>query len=81
FDPCAGHDVEVLRRFAAIAAAHRGRSMLEIALPSSSSPSSEAAEIARQMRLAEFRPDAIMISPSVDRQSTPPGSKWPDCPP
>lgn len=22
-----------------------------------------------------------MISPSVDRQSTPPGSKWPDCPP
>ncbi|MGO7033009.1 hypothetical protein ACCS91_00380 [Rhizobium ruizarguesonis] len=81
FDPGAGHDVEALRRFAAIAAAHRGRSMLEIALPSRSSPSSEAAEIARQMRLAEFRPDAIMISPSVDRQSTPPGSKWPDCPP
>ncbi|MGO8047539.1 hypothetical protein ACC713_32145 [Rhizobium johnstonii] len=81
FDPGAGHGVEALRRFAAIATVHRGRSTLEIALPCKSSPSSEAAEIAHQMRLAEFRPDAIMISPSVDRQSTPPGSKWPECPP
>ncbi|MBX4861274.1 hypothetical protein HJA86_15015 [Rhizobium bangladeshense] len=81
FDPSAGHGVDALRRFAAIATVHRGRSTLEIALPCKSSPSSETAEIARQMRLAEFRPDAIMISPSVDRQSTPPGSKWPECPP
>ncbi|TAX46299.1 hypothetical protein ELI02_23220 (plasmid) [Rhizobium leguminosarum] len=81
FDPGAGHGVEALRRFAAIATVHRGRSTLEIALPCKSSPSSEAAEIARQMQLAGFRPDAIMISPSVDRQSTPPGSKWPECPP
>ncbi|WP_027664508.1 D-apionate lactonase [Rhizobium leguminosarum] len=81
FDPGAGHGVDALAQFAVLAAAHRGRSTLEIALPCKSSPSSEAAEIARQMRLAEFRPDAIMISPSVDRQSTPPGSKWPECPP
>ncbi|NKL03481.1 D-apionate lactonase [Rhizobium leguminosarum] len=81
FDPGAGHGVDALAQFAVLAAAHRGRSTLEIALPCKSSPSSEAAEIAHQMRLAEFRPDAIMISPSVDRQSTPPGSKWPDCPP
>ncbi|MGO7365607.1 D-apionate lactonase [Rhizobium leguminosarum] len=81
FDPGAGHDVEALRRFAAIATVHRGRSTLEIALPCKSVPASETAEIARQMQLAEFRPDAIMISPSVDRQSTPPGSKWPECPP
>ncbi|MGO6734168.1 hypothetical protein ELI13_35635 [Rhizobium ruizarguesonis] len=81
FDPGAGHDVEALKRFAAIATVHRGRSTLEIALPCKSSPSGEAAEIARQMQLAEFKPDAIMISPSVDRQSTPPGSTWPDCPP
>ncbi|TAX69633.1 hypothetical protein ELI03_26670 (plasmid) [Rhizobium leguminosarum] len=81
FDPGAGHGVEALRRFAAIATVHRGRSTLEIALPCKSPPSNEAAEIAHQMRLAKFRPDAIMISPSVDRQSTPPGSTWPDCPP
>ncbi|UWU31611.1 hypothetical protein N2600_25785 (plasmid) [Rhizobium sp. WSM1274] len=81
FDPSAGHGVDALAQFAVLAAAHRGRSTLEIALPCRSSPSSEAAEIARQMQLAKFRPDAIMVSPSVDRQSTPPGSKWPDCPP
>ncbi|MGO7582062.1 hypothetical protein ACC689_04720 [Rhizobium ruizarguesonis] len=81
FDPGAGHGVEALRRFAAIATVHRGRSTLEIVLPCKSVPASETAEIARQMQLAEFRPDAIMISPSVDRQSTPPGSKWPECPP
>ncbi|WSG77135.1 hypothetical protein U8P80_25845 (plasmid) [Rhizobium beringeri] len=81
FDPGAGHGVDALAQFAVLAAAHRGRSTLEIALACKSSPSIEAAEIARQMQLAEFRPDAIMISPSVDRQSTPPGSTWPDCPP
>ncbi|MGO7430460.1 hypothetical protein ACCS48_07335 [Rhizobium brockwellii] len=81
FDPGVGHGVEALRRFVAIATVHRGRSTLEIALPCRSSPSSEAAEIARQMQRAEFKPDAIMISPSVDRQSTPPGSTWPECPP
>ncbi|QKK19651.1 D-apionate lactonase [Rhizobium indicum] len=81
FDPDAGHGVEAFRRFAAIATLHRGRSTLEIALACKSVPASETSEIARQMQLAEFRPDAIMISPSVDRQSTPPGSTWPECPP
>ncbi|MBX5156428.1 hypothetical protein HJB89_04680 [Rhizobium sp. NZLR8] len=81
FDANAGHGAEALQKFAAIAAAHRGRTTLEIALACKSSPSSEAAEIARQMQRADFEPEAILISPSVDRQSTPPGSKWPDCPP
>jgi len=81
FDPNAGHGTEALQDFAAIAALHRGQSTLEIALPCKQSPASETAEIAEQMLAAGFRPDAIMISPSVDRQSTPPGSKWPECPP
>ncbi|ARQ13634.1 hypothetical protein NXC12_PE00031 (plasmid) [Rhizobium etli] len=81
FDPDAGHGADALENFAAIAALHPGRSTLEIALPCKSSPAGEAAEIARQMQIAGFKPDAILISPSVDRQSTPPGSKWPDCPP
>ena len=33
------------------------------------------------MRRAGFAPDSVMVCPSVDRQSTPPGSDWPDCPP
>lgn len=81
FDPNAGHGAGALKDFAAIAALHRGRSTLEIALPCKQSPASETAEIAEQMQSAGFRPDAILISPSVDRQSTPPGSKWPECPP
>ncbi|KRB60064.1 hypothetical protein ASE04_25440 [Rhizobium sp. Root708] len=81
FDPSAGHGVGALRDFAALLAVHGGRSTLEIALPCKQSPAEETHEIARQMREAGFRPDAIMISPSVDRQSTPPGSKWPECPP
>jgi hypothetical protein len=81
FDPNAGHGADALQDFAAIAALHRGRSTLEIALPCKQSPASETADIAKQMLAAGFRPDAIMISPSVDRQSTPPGSKWPECPP
>ncbi|RFB84065.1 hypothetical protein B5K08_27525 [Rhizobium leguminosarum bv. trifolii] len=81
FDPDAGHGPDALKNFAAIAALHHGRSTLEIALPCKSSPAGEAAGIARQMQIAGLRPDAILISPSIDRQSTPPGSKWPDCPP
>jgi D-apionolactonase len=81
FDPNAGHDTQALKDFAAVAAVHSGRSTLEIALPCKQAPAVETAEIARQMESAGFHPDAILISPSVDRQSTPPGSKWPDCPP
>ncbi|MBB3978405.1 nucleotide-binding universal stress UspA family protein [Rhizobium azooxidifex] len=81
FDPGAGHDLEALKDFAELAALHPGRTTLEIALPCRKPPADEALEIARQMRSAGFAPDAIVISPSVDRQSTPPGSKWPECPP
>ncbi|EPE94763.1 D-apionate lactonase [Rhizobium grahamii] len=81
FDPEVGHDEPALRNFAKIANAHPGRSTLEIALACQRSPSTETAEIARQIDASGFAPDAIMISPSVDRQSTPPGSKWPECPP
>jgi hypothetical protein len=81
FDPDAGHGTQALKDFAAVAALHRGGSTLEIALPCRQAPAAETAEIARQMQAAGLRPDAILISPSVDRQSTPPGSKWPECPP
>jgi len=81
FDPDAGHGGEAFRSFAAIAALHAGRSNLEIALPCRKAPLAEAQQIATSMRDAGFKPDAIVISPSVDRQSTPPGSEWPECPP
>ncbi len=41
----------------------------------------EMAHIARLVREVGLKLDAIAVSPAVDRKSTPPGSKWPDCPP
>ncbi len=81
FDPNAGHGADAFKRFAAVTALHAGKSTLEIALPCHQPPLVEAQQIAGWMRAAGFKPDAIVISPSVDRQSTPPGSKWPECPP
>jgi hypothetical protein len=81
FDPTAGHGAEAFRRFAEVAKLHPGMSTLEIALPCKQPLLEETKLVTTQMREAGFKPDAIIISPSVDRQSTPPGSKWPECPP
>ncbi|KQV84406.1 hypothetical protein [Rhizobium sp. Root1220] len=81
FDPAAGHGVSALRDFTALAKIHSGSTTIEIALPCAKSPAQEAREIAAQMESVGFVPNAIVVSPSVDRQSTPPGSKWPECPP
>lgn len=81
FDPNAGHGADAFKSFAAIAELHAGKSTLEIALPCLQTPLAEARQIAAWMQAAGFDPDAIVISPSVDRQSTPPGSEWPECPP
>ncbi|MET0748885.1 MAG: hypothetical protein ABWY49_11915, partial [Rhizobium sp.] len=81
FDPLAGHGPEALADFATIAEHHWGTTTLEIALPCRAPVADELQQIAAQMREAGFSPDAIVVSPAVDRQSTPPGSQWPDCPP
>ncbi|WP_422071644.1 hypothetical protein [Tranquillimonas rosea] len=44
-------------------------------------PEAELAAHARAAANAGFSPASVMVCPSVDRQSTPPGSDWPDCPP
>ncbi len=41
----------------------------------------ELVRLHRAMEVSGFRPDSVLVCPSVDRQSTPPGSDWPDCPP
>ncbi|WP_438754467.1 D-apionate lactonase [Pararhizobium sp. O133] len=81
FDPLAGHGADAFTDFAAIAAIHAGTTTLEIAVPCKRSLTEEMNEIAGWMQAANFRPDAIMVCLAVDRQSTPPGSQWPDCPP
>lgn len=41
----------------------------------------ELMQVNAAMDLAGFKPESVLVCPSVDRQSTPPGSEWPDCPP
>jgi D-apionolactonase len=81
YDPLAGHGPSAFTDFVALTSIHRGTTTLEIALPCKASPAEEAAAIAAEMAAAGFSPDAVVVSPAVDRQSTPPGSQWPECPP
>lgn len=45
------------------------------------SPEEELADHARAAADAGLTLSSVFVCPSVDRQSTPPGSEWPDCPP
>lgn len=81
YDPLAGHTGSVFSNFSALAAHHKGRISLEIALPCEKPLIDETNAIAADMKAAGFTPDAIIVSPAIDRQSTPPGSAWPPCPP
>ena len=42
---------------------------------------SEFTGLAEQIQAANLPISSLFVCPSVDRQSTPPGSSWPDCPP
>jgi hypothetical protein len=81
FDPLAGHGLDALRGYAGIAAASGLPVTLELALPCRAAPADELREIAALCGQAGFTPSTLFVSPSVDRQSTPPGSAWPACPP
>lgn len=54
---------------------------LELICLFNTDPAAELSSLAAQMHAAGFAPDSVLVCPSVDRQSTPPGSDWPDCPP
>jgi D-apionolactonase len=81
FDPLAGHGAAALEGFARFQKESGIPATLELALPCRSDPEAELQEISVLIRDAGLALSALIVSPSVDRQSTPPGSKWPDCPP
>ncbi|GLK72959.1 hypothetical protein KHC23_05910 [Ancylobacter dichloromethanicus] len=81
FDPTAGHGAEAMAGFAQLAALQPAETVLECVLPCQRPIEAELAEVARLVAQAGLRLDAVAVSPAVDRQSTPPGSAWPDCPP
>ncbi|TIV60741.1 hypothetical protein [Mesorhizobium sp.] len=80
-DPTRGHGLDTLRAHASLAAAYKAATTLECVIACSGDLDSELSGVADMVRRAGLRLDAIAVSPSVDRQSTPPGSVWPVCPP
>ncbi len=80
FDPGAGHGIEALEGYAAIAARSGLKVTLELAVPCVRSLAEEMGAYAALVQQAGLRLDTLFVCPSVDRQSTPPGSEWPPCP-
>jgi hypothetical protein len=81
FDPTRGHGLDALRAHARLAAALPAATTLECVVACTGDLDAELSGVADMVRRAGLRLDAIAVSPSVDRQSTPPGSAWPACPP
>lgn len=81
FDPGAGHGLAALAGYAEIAARAGLKLTLELALPCKRPLAEEMAEVAALVAKSGLVLDTLFVCPSVDRQSTPPGSPWPECPP
>lgn len=82
FDTVLGHTSAQFQAFAkAQAAFPKVRFDLELICKCDPDPRPELYALAGEMQAAGFNPASVLVCPSVDRQSTPPGSDWPDCPP
>lgn len=81
YDPTRGHGLDALQSFAKLAAAYPVQTTLECVVACAGDLDAELSGVAAMVRQAGLKLSAIAVSPSVDRQSTPPGSAWPDCPP
>lgn len=81
YDPTRGHGRDALQAHARLAAAYPASTTLECVVACAGDLETELSGVADMVRRTGLRLDAIAVSPSVDRQSTPPGSVWPDCPP
>ncbi|WP_217578279.1 hypothetical protein [Mesorhizobium sp. GbtcB19] len=80
YDPTRGHGLDALQAHVELAAAFPVKTTLECVVACSGDLDAELSGVADMVRRAGLRLDAVAVSPSVDRQSTPPGSAWPACP-
>ena len=85
FDPTAGHGQSHLHGFADIArrvaAIDKTEFVLELVLPAQQSVHDELSGLAEMVAAAGLTLSGLLVSPSVDRQSTLPGGSWPPSPP
>lgn len=83
-DATAGRIQEELRAFADLQRGFPDISFdveLIAACPPGAELRSEFLSYAEALEASGLRAASVMVTPAVDRQSTPPGSPWPDCPP
>lgn len=81
YDPSAEHTPEDLKQFGQLQKLFPAIYDLEYAVEGSGNLHDEFRRLASGLREAGLNVSSILVCPSVDRQSTPPGSEWPDCPP
>lgn len=81
FDPTIGHGADEMKAFAQLQRESRIPVTLEYVVACDSDLAVEFAKLAGMVREAGLDLAALAVCPSVDRQSTPPGSEWPPCPP
>lgn len=81
FDPGAGHGLPALKGYAGLAERSGLKVTLEVAVPCKRPLNEEMGELAALVQDAGLVLDTLFVCPAVDRQSTPPGSIWPECPP
>jgi hypothetical protein len=80
-DPLAGHGLSELRHYALLLRRSGLPATLEYALPGVDAPERELATLAAWVEQAGLPLTGIVVSPSVHRESNPPGSISPPCPP
>lgn len=81
FDPRAGHARQHLAGFATLQRAYSADYELEYVAVCNGALNDEFANLRNHIDAAGLRLDTLVVCPSVDRGSTPPGSAWPECPP
>jgi len=81
FDPTAGHEAGAFKKFAALQKKYPADYSLECVVAATGSLRDELRQVAKHVEAAGLVLSGVAVCPSVDRQSTPPGSKWPACPP
>jgi hypothetical protein len=80
-DPSAGHGEAELTGYAQLQNKTNCPILLEYIALAGTDLDGEFRTLAAQIERSALRLAGLTVCPSVDRQSTPPGSRWPECPP
>ncbi|WP_054007115.1 hypothetical protein [Cypionkella psychrotolerans] len=75
------HGLAELQAFAALQSVYDAAYDLELIARCDGDLDFEFSNHAHDLAVSGLRVASIMVCPAVDRQSTPPGSEWPPCPP